>query len=61
MWYHRQYLILGTALENSSDDPQVYGAIVAFCISKCVEPNEEEKEMISGFQQGILCKYWNKW
>ena len=28
-----------------------------FLISKSVEPNEEQKEMISGFQQGILCKY----
>ena len=37
------------------------GSIVAFSISKSVEPNEEQKEMISGFQQGILYKYWNKW
>jgi len=33
------------------------GFIVAFLISKSVEPNEEQKEMISGFQQGILCKH----
>ena len=37
------------------------GSIVVLSISKSVEPNEEQKEMISGFQQGILCKYWNKW
>ena len=35
------------------------GSIVVLSISKSVE-NEEQKEMISGFQQGILCKYWNK-
>ena len=33
------------------------GSIVVLSISKGVEPNEEQKEMISGFQQGILCKY----
>ena len=33
------------------------GSIVVLPISKSVEPNEEQKEMISGFQQGILCKY----
>ena len=33
------------------------GSIVVLSISKSVEPNEEQKEMISGFQQGILCKY----
>ena len=32
------------------------GSIVVLSISKSVEPNEEQKEMISGFQQGILCK-----
>ena len=32
-------------------------SIVVLSISKSVEPNEEQKEMISGFQQGILCKY----
>ena len=35
------------------------GSIVAFSISKSVEPNEEEKEMTSGFQQGIVWKCWN--
>src|SRR4051812_27796939 len=32
-------------------------SIIVLSISKSVEPNEEQKEMISGFQQGILCKY----
>ena len=32
------------------------GSIVAFSISKIVEPNEEHKEMTSGFQQGNVCK-----
>ena len=32
------------------------GSIVAFSISKSVEPNEVEKEMASGFQQGNVCK-----
>jgi hypothetical protein len=35
------------------------GSIVVLSISKSVEPNEEQKEMTSGFQQGILCKHWN--
>ena len=34
------------------------GSIIVLSISKSVEPNEEQKEMISGFQQGILCKHW---
>ena len=33
------------------------GYIVVLSISKSVEPNEEQKEMISGFQQGTLCKH----
>ena len=33
------------------------GSIIVLSIRKSVEPNEEQKEMISGFQQGILCKY----
>ena len=33
------------------------GSIVVLSISKSVEPNEEQKEMISGFQQGTLCKH----
>ena len=33
------------------------GSIIVLSVSKSVEPNEEQKEMISGFQQGILCKY----
>ena len=32
------------------------GSIVVLSLSRSVEPNEEQKEMISGFQQGILCK-----
>ena len=31
------------------------GSILVLSISKSVEPNEEQKEMISGFQQCILC------
>ena len=33
------------------------GSIVAFSISNSVEPNKEQKEMISSFQQGILYKH----
>ena len=33
------------------------GSIIVLSISKSDEPNEEQKEMISGFQQGILCKH----
>ena len=33
------------------------GSIVVLSISKSVEPNEEQKEMTSSFQQGILCKH----
>ena len=33
------------------------GSIVVLSISKSVEPNEEQKEMTNGFQQGIVCKY----
>ena len=33
------------------------GSIIVVSISKNVEPNEEQKEMISGIQQGILCKH----
>ena len=33
------------------------GSIVVLSISKSVEPNEGQKEMISGFQLGILCKH----
>ena len=32
------------------------GSIVAFSISKSVKTNEEQKEMTSGFQLGIVCK-----
>ena len=35
------------------------GSIVVISISKSVEPNEERKEMTSGFQQGIICNHWN--
>ena len=35
------------------------GSTVVLSISKSVEPNEEQKEIISGFQQGILCKRKN--
>ena len=35
------------------------GSIIVLSISKSVEPNEEQKEMTSGFQQGILYKHWN--
>ena len=30
------------------------GSIIVLLISKSVEPNKEQKEMISGFQQSIL-------
>jgi hypothetical protein len=30
------------------------GSIIVLSISKSVEPNEEQKEMTSGFQQGIF-------
>ena len=33
------------------------GSIIVLSISKSVEPNEDRKEMISSFQQGILCKH----
>ena len=33
------------------------GSIIVLSISKSVKPNEEQKEMTSGFQQGILCKH----
>ena len=52
-WQRRQKRVLMTHKNR--------GSIVVLSISKSVEPNEEQKEMISGFQQGILCKYWNKW
>ena len=32
-------------------------SIVVLSISKSVEPNEEQKEMTSGFQQRSFCKY----
>ena len=35
------------------------GSIVVLSISKSVEPNEEQKEMTSGFQQSILYKHLN--
>ena len=31
------------------------GSIVVLSISKSVEPNEEQKEMISGFKQQVIC------
>jgi hypothetical protein len=43
-----------TTPEKSLDDHKYRGSIVVLPISKSVEPNEEQKEMISGFQQGIL-------
>ena len=33
------------------------GSIVVLSISKSVEPNVEQKEMTSGFQQGNVCKF----
>ena len=33
------------------------GSIVVISISKSVEPNEEQKEMTSDFQQGIFCRH----
>ena len=33
------------------------GSILVLSLSKSVEPNEEQKEMTSGFQQSIVCKH----
>mgnify|MGYP005825186927 CR=1 FL=1 len=33
------------------------GSIVVLLINKSVEPNEEQKEMTIGFQQGNFCKH----
>jgi len=33
------------------------GSIIVLSISKSVKHNEEQAKMISGFQQGIICKY----
>ena len=33
------------------------GSIIVLSISKSVEPNEEQKEIISSFQYGILYKH----
>ena len=35
------------------------GSIIVLSISKGVKPNVEQKEMSSGFQQGIFCRHWN--
>ena len=32
------------------------GSIVVLSISMSVEPNEEQKDLTSGFQQGNICK-----
>ena len=32
------------------------GSIIVLSISKTVEPNEEQKELIGSFQLGFLCK-----
>ena len=66
--YPTDFLVLGTPQDDFC--PIIFGrlmthkyrgSIVVLSISKSVEPNEEQKEMISGFQQGILYKYRNKW
>ena len=56
--------VVGEIYAKSSQDLSLMthkymGSIVAFLISKSVEPNEEQKEMTSGFQQGNVCKCWN--
>ena len=33
------------------------GSIIVLSMSKSVEPNEEQKEMTSGFPQGNVCKH----
>ena len=33
------------------------GSIIVLSISKSVKPNEEQKEMTSDFQEGIMCKH----
>jgi hypothetical protein len=38
-------------------DYKYRGSIVVLSISKSVKPNEEQKEMTSGFQQGNVCKH----
>ena len=47
-------LTLATGKNKGSDDPlmthKYRGSIVVLSISKSVKPNEEQKEMISGFQ-----------
>ena len=35
---------------EGTDDPKYRGSIVVLSISKSVEPDEEQKEMTSGFQ-----------
>ena len=37
----------------------IWDQLYLFSISKSVEPNEEQKEMTSGFQQGNVCNCWN--
>ena len=45
----------------SSNGYKYRGSIVVLLISKSVEPNEEQKEIPSGVQQGNLCKHSNYW
>ena len=33
------------------------GSIIVLSISKSVEPNEEQKDLTSGFQQGKICRH----
>ena len=40
----------GDAVDEQLMTHKCRGSIVAFSISKSVEPNEEQKEMTSGFQ-----------
>jgi len=50
-------LLVGSDMMDALITHKYRGSIVVLSLSKSVEPNEEQKEMISGFQQGILCKY----
>ena len=62
-FYLNTFLIVADACEGVNHKWEVLmthkyrGSIVVLSISKSVEPNKEQKEMTSSFQQGILCKH----
>ena len=52
--------ICDTATQSGSEHLMTHkcrGSIIVLSISKSVEPKEEQKELTSGFQQGILYKH----